>query len=140
MDITNYTNEDYKRMLVDFRRFLKNNPKVWAIYQLRNHIVMGSNNILVGKLYKNDYKYVKKKSLIGKLIFRNYQIKEEDKKYYNRAHNIIIRNKRYKDIIDFYLDLGLNWRLVEAVEMDDWVLHKVFNLYICWDNNEHICE
>jgi hypothetical protein len=113
-----YTHEYLRKHLKQFYKYLRDNPKVWAIMQIKNAMITGSRHVFLGKIRTKDYK-------IGRTVFNIFKWKQiKNNRYYHKKSNRIVTSEAWRKIIDVMVDLGFHWYLKQI-----WVHSEWFPMY-----------
>lgn len=113
------THEQYRIHLEQFREYLQEDWKRWAVMQIKQSMVQGQRTIFLFTMEKKDWKH-------GKTVFNLLKkkiIPESDVKYYNEKTNVLITNKWLRSVIDFLEDIGLEWYPVATQNTETLVMN-----------------
>lgn len=109
------TNLNYKKHLYDFYAYLRGNPKRWMVYQIKNAMIQGQNHFRIAplctsqwKTYRHIFNFWKP---IPATLDRNYR-------YYHKQSNILIVDPLLRMMIDFAIELDLQWYPAESQVRD----------------------
>lgn len=99
---------DYKQHLVDFYAYLNKDHKRWLVYQVKYTMIQGSTNFQIAPLFKTQW-------IRYKTMFNFWKpVPESERRYYHKETNVLIIDPLLRKMIDFAIELDLDWYPVES--------------------------